>query len=466
MYVQTSTFLQKKLNIALSGVKSSIYEPTCTFVNGNTEYKKTWKTIEKLMIMQDFTGSFSDVIQGVLKLQPTELRELLQNMQDLQCFILLKPIRAYSFTYAANSEPLIITGRVLLDFKDDMDKMFTAQSFGQRNVRNENNPIQTPDQAAFHSVLNFHLVEGDVYTMRNTQMNCIIRDATPEKIIHWASERMGAEEVSAIPPDNTQNYSNFVIPPMKSVQDVFPYMQERCGVYSKGMGYYYTGKKMYVYPQSDQSQSTSPTQWVVHLINAPAGSLDDVHSYHNVVSDDKEIYIASSTQANAETKTTEATENNGNAHVSLQADRMQDNLFTKNSDGTVSRNESTVTSLSQQNTAGNMTQTTQRVVYDGESSNPYTTTSAMAAADATNLVTGWMHAVPRLLEPGQTIFYHFDGQNGEYKIQKGRLEKVAYESTLHAASLGKQAWMSFAATLHVRLDPEYLSESETQTTQS
>lgn len=464
MFVNTSKQLQKKIDIAMDGTQSSVYEPICTFVNGNTEYKKKWKTIEKISILQDFTGSFSDVIQCTLYIQPDELRELLPNMQDLQCFILLKPLKTKSFMYAQNTDPIIITGKVLLDFKDDMDKMFTAQSFGQRDVFDKT--TKTPDQSAFHATIDFHLIESDVYTMRNTQMNCIIRDSDPEKIIHWASERMGAEEVSVIPPDNTQSYSNFVIPPMKNVQDVFPYMQDRCGVYSKGMGYYYTGKKMYVYPQSDQQQSTSPTQWVVHLINAPEANYAGAHSYHNVRGDDKEIYIVSISKTNAETKTTEATENYGNAHVSLQADRIQDNLWTKQTDGTVNRNENTVTSIAQQNTAGNMTQTTQRVVYDGESSNPYTTTSAMAAADATNLITGWMHAVPRLLEPGQTIFYHYDGQNGIYKIQKGRLEKVTYDSTLQTVGISKQVWMTFEATLHIRLDPEYLSEAETQITQS
>lgn len=464
MYVATSNQITKKIQRAMAGTQASVYEPTCTFVNGNTEYKQKWKTLDKLTILQDFTGSFSDVIQGTLSVQPNELRQLLPNMQDLQCFIVLRPLKTRSFMYARNTDPIIITGKVLLDFKDDMDKIFTAQSFGQRDLFNKT--MQTPDQAAFHACIDFHLMESDVYTMRNTQMNCIIRDSDPEKIIHWAAERMGAEEVSVIPPDNTQQYSNFVVPPMKNVQDIFPYMQDRCGVYSKGMGYYYTGKKMYVYPQSDQQQSTSPTQWVVHLINAPSENYGGAHSYHNVVAEDKEIYIASITKADAETKSTEATENYGNAHVSLQADRIQDNLWTKQSDGTVNRNEGTITSISQQNTAGNMTQTTQRVVYDGESSNPYTTTSAMAAADATNLITGWAHSVPRLLEPGQTIFYHYEGQNGIYRIQKGRLEKAVYESNLQTASISKQMWMTFEATLHIRLDPEYLSEAETQTSQS
>lgn len=163
---------------------------------------------------------------------------------------------------------------------------------------------------------------------------------------------------------------------------------------------------------------------------------------------------------------TEATENYGNTHVSLHADRIQDNLWTKNTNGTVNRNKETVSAVSLQNTQANMTSGTQRVVYDGESSNPYAVTSSMASMNATQLQTGWIHAIPRLLEPGETIFYHFDGQNGEYKIQKGRLERVVYISELQTANMGRQRWMSFNASMEIRLDPEFLSESETQILES
>lgn len=459
MFVSISSQLKKKIQTAMNGAQSCVFDPVCTFYNGTTEYRQQWKTLEKLIVGQDFVGSFSDIIQGTLDVQPDELRTLLQNMQDLHCSIVLKPVKTRSFMYGRNSDPIIITGKVLLDFKDDLDKIFTAQSFGQRRGLKS---TKTPDQQAVHLTIDFHVIEDDVYNMRNTQMNCIVRDSDPEQILHWTAERMGAESVSVVTPDNTQKYSNFVIPPMKSVQDIFPYIQERCGIYSKGLGYYYTGKKMYVYPKADQDQSTSPTSWVIHLINVPQDHFGGTNSYHNVKDDDKQIYIASITGVEAATKTTESTENYGNMHVSLQADRIQDNLWTKNNDGSVKRNQGTITSVAMQNTGANMTQNTQRVVYDGESSNPYTITAQMAEANATHLQSGWIHAIPRLLEPGATVFYHFDGQNGEYRIQKGRLERVAYVSQLQQANMGRQRWMSFNASMEIRLDPEYLSTEETQ----
>lgn len=463
MFVEISKPLKKKVQIAMNGAQSCVFDPVCTFYNGNTGYRKQWKTLDKLIVAQDFTESFSDIIQGTLQIQPDELRILIQHLQDLHCSIILKPIKTRSFIYGKYSEPIIITGRVLVDFKDDLDKIFTAQSFGQRRG---SKTTKTPDQQALHLVVDFHIVEEDVYTLRNTQMNCIVRDSDPEQIIHWAAERMGAESVSVIPPDNKQKYSNFVIPPMKSVKDIFPYMQDRCGIYSKGLGYYYTGKKMYVYPKADQNQTTSPTEWVVHIINVPKDHFGGANTYHNVRTEEKQIYIASITETEATTKVTEATENYGNTHVSLHADRIQDNLWTKNTDGTVNRNKETVSAVSLQNTQANMTSGTQRVVYDGESSNPYAVTSSMASMNATQLQTGWIHAIPRLLEPGETIFYHFDGQNGEYKIQKGRLERVVYISELQTANMGRQRWMSFNASMEIRLDPEFLSESETQILES
>ena len=89
----------------------------------------------------------------------------------------------------------------------------------------------------------------------------------------------------------------------------------------------------------------------------------------------------------------------------------------------------------------------------------------MADTNMTLLTTSWIHAKPRLLEPGQTIYYHYDGPNGEYKIQQGRLQKVLYTSEPYAiAGMPTQSWFVFTAALEVRLVPDLISESEIQTT--
>ena len=458
--VKISPALKEKISTAMTGNKSCIFAPVAVFYNGEG-YRQQWNTLVSFSILQDFTGNIADVIQGSILMHPKEIKALIPKMQDLHGSFTFTPMRAKDLTVATESDMFIITGRILLDFKEDLNKLVGAYAYTHADD-GSNEKIMTPDQAQAQYEVTFHVIEEDVYTLRNTKMNAIIRDATPESVIHWVADRLGAESVSAITPDNKQKYNNMIIPPLKGAQDIMPYLQQRYGVYSKGMGYYYTGKKMYIYPKSDQELSTSPVQTVVHLIDVPQNNYIGANAYHNEL--DQEIYIAATGTPNTSTTTTEAVENNGNVHVSLQTDRIKDNLFTTSTNGTVTRNPNTLSTVTLQNTGANMSQTTQKVVYDGELSNPYVSTSNMADTNMTLLTTSWIHAKPRLLEPGQTIYYHYDGPNGEYKIQQGRLQKVLYTSEPYAiAGMPTQSWFVFTAALEVRLVPDLISESEIQT---
>ena len=461
-YVPISSQLEQNMRKAMMGSKSCVFEPTCTFFNGSG-YRKEWRTLKMLNIAQDFTGSFGDVIQATILATPDEIRETISHNQDLYCSVVCMPMDTRNMAEATSSDPFILTGRVLLNFKEDMDKMLGANAFGQPDAGTGTTRLQSPDQAAVQYDITFHIIEEDVYNLRNTQMNAILRDTSVEGVLHWVSERMGATSASIMTPNNTQQYTNMVIPPLKSVQDLFPYMQQRYGVFSKGMGYYFTQGKMYVYPKADQDLSTSPTDTVVHLINIPPKNVTGSNAYHNEITSERAIYIASTTETNVISPGAEATENQGNVHVSLQADRLKDNWFTKATNGVVNKVADTITSLSLQNTAANISANTQRVVYDGESSNPYVATSQMAETNMTLMETGWSHAFPRLLEPGQTIYFHYDSHDGQYKIQKGRLQKAMYQSQIQEQGRSPfQGWMTFNAGLEVRLDPDLISESEIQ----
>lgn len=460
-FIASSAQLRSKIEQAMRGTTSCVFEPTCTFFSGNG-YRKQWKSISSIAIAQDFVNSFGDVIQGVIPMQPSEIRDVVQNMQDLYCSLVLMPMDTRNMREATRSDIVIIEGRVLLAFKEDLDKKFGANAFSMSTTAGDT--IQTADQAGVHYDITFYIIEEKTYQMRNTQMNAILRDATPESVLHWVSERLGVNAASISTPDNTQKYENMIIPPLKGAADIFPYLQNRYGLFAKGLGYYFSQGKMYIYPKGDQSLGTSPTDYVVHLINVPKDNYSGSNCYHNRNTADKTIYIASNTDVSLKSTGTEATENQGNLHVSLKADRIRDNLFTKETNGVVKRVADTLTSLFQQNTSSNMSADTQRVVYDGESSNPYTATSQMAEANTTLLTAGWIHALPRLLEPGQTMYFHYDGQNNEYKVQKGRLQKVVYQS--RKESLGRspmQPWITFNASMEIRLDPDFMSNNETQT---
>ena len=461
MLLGVSERLAENIMTGLRGDKSGIFQPKCVISNPESGFKLEFTYINYFNIDQKFHETYMDMFGLGVDVRPQELRDLIKNQQNLECTIILTPLNEFDFIVRYQQEQLIFNLKVLIDDQTDLSKKYPEALFQENNSTggSADNKYNTPEQFSARISIDLHLVEPEAYRLRHIQFNSMFSDATMEAILHWIGQQIGASQVNVAPPDNTQSYKNCVIPPMHSFSTIFPFLQERYGIYSKDIGYYFTDKKMYVYPLYETTRKQSAANGVLHLLNAPEKYFLGMDRYFSEVGEDK--YIVSVTPKDIQVLATQGVENVGNVQMSTNADSTLDAFVQSDGHGGIVRNGGDITSVSMQNTAVNMTSNTQNVKYNGETTNLYNSTSKMAAIDGMLLKLGWLRAYPRLIEPGHPIVYHYDAPKSEYKTQNGRVLSVRYAGRNNPA-MGPEHCIIFDAAINAKLEPDLKSSSSTQ----
>ena len=459
-FIDCSQRLQDKIREGLHGDKSCVFSPVCVLHNPNTEYKYECRYIKNIGIFQDFITSYMDIVQITTDVTPGEHAELMQNLKDMECTLILYPFDDKTLTMIYDQEPEIYKMRVIVDEQIDLEKKFNINMFGDSTVEKKDDSYSylTAEQHSATIPFVFHMCEPEAYELRHVQLNTVFSKLTPESLAHWICQQFRVvEEVSIIPPDHKETLENVVIPPMHNISTIFPFIQERYAMYSKGLGYYFTNKTFYIFPAFDTAKETSPVKGTLQIINAPEKYFQGLDRYHNTVDDD--ILVVSMTPVDIKPLNMEGSENVGNIHVSTNADKMRDNFVNVSEEGKVTRGEKDIAIVAMQNQAGNIQSDIQNVSYRGERTNVYSSTSEMAMINATRMKTGWVRAYPRIIKPGQNVLYHFDAKMGLYKTQKGRILRVFYAGNVHPSDSNKP-WVSFNANMEIHLEADKQSEEE------
>lgn len=446
--------LKEMVDKAASGEERCVYLPELLLVNPDTEYEFKCNRINHMLITQDFYKTYMDTIQVSIEINQKQLKEMLTNIQGLEASLILRAVDDIDMVVIDEQEPIIIETKVLIENQGDINKQGNVRLF-----ENEEGEEETVAQIDTMFPYTLHLIEPDIYDIRHMQLNTMFNDVDVEKILHWSCQQFGAENTIIIPPNNNQVYSNLTIPPMHDIGSLYPYLQERYGIYAKGLGYYFTDKTMYIYPIFDYDEDTKTVDDILHILHVSPDYYAGMSRYHNQV--DTDIFVLSNVKSIINTISSTGSENHGNVHMSVNAETLKDSFVTVDKDGKITRNKDDIATLSVHNNKGNMSKDMQNIRYKGERSNIYVSTSEMAMYDGAILTTGWRCAVPRLLKPGQNVVYHYDAEQGDYRTQNGRILSVEYMSTMHE-SAGLTKWFTFQATMSVFLEPDNKDNDEVQ----
>ena len=458
MYIDCSKRLQEKIKEAVSGKDSCVFSTECILHNPNTGFKYTARYVKGVNIVQEFIKSYMDQMQVEIEVTPREYEEITQNLQDMELTLTLTPMDVRYLHELYDQDPLIFKLKVVTEEQQDLEKKYNPNLFGDSTKETEVESHMTEGQHVTTVPYQFYCVEPEAYELRHKQANALATDADMNSTVSWLLQQFNASEVRMVPPNNEQKYQNLVLPPMQDISTILPYMQQRYGVYSKGLGYYFTNKIFYIFPIFDTDSSTSPTDYTLHIINAPEKYFLGLDRYHNKI--DNEIFLASVSGVEISPLNVTGTENEGNTHISLNADKLRDNAAPVSPDGKVERQKNDITTVALANTGGNARSDMQNIKYTGENTNVYNSTSELAAMNGSILSTGWIRAVPRLIEPGMNVIYHYDSKGGVYKTHKGRILQVAYSGQTHPSEDGKKGWISFNANLQAHIAPDNESPNQ------
>ena len=445
MYVKISNVLSQEIGIAISAGTNCVYKPMLALHNPNTEYAEVFDMMESLNIEQDFTRSYMDKISAVIRIRVDQLRDIIANLQDLECTIMLTPMIMRLNIPDYSQEPIIIKANVISD-NTDIDQMYNKEQFNS----DHNRPPLNASEQQLTMLYPIYLIEPAVYKARHMGINAILNGVDMEHALQWICYQFGFESVNIYKPDNPQVYGSVIIPPMKYLSDVFPYLQDRYGIYSSGLGYYVTGNTIYIYPAFDKDPSHSPVEGVIHLIHGPKNNYLGLDSYHTTVETD--TWILSVSDVEIKKPGIAAEENDGNTMTVSNPNNAMDSGVVIGKDGSVTRDTSTVTTIQ---LAGSKSMKTNSNVpkYKGSSSNIYKLTSDMAASEYDYIGLVWLQSVPRFIKPGQSILYHYDSKDNVYCAQAGRILSASYASVAHKGNNQFQKLFTFTCNLSFFVEP-------------
>lgn len=455
MLTNLSAKLKQKIKQALSGEGTACYRVQCIFSNPTTGFRYVPLWVSSVLLVQDFLDKYMDTMEISFSVNMDSLRDLLKNAQDLKCTVILTPVTPASVKVSYDQDEIVWDMMVYMDDQPDLDKIFTTSRF--ENPEKERKELVSQQEA--YGDFTVTLISETMHTVRGIGINAILKDTTMNDVLHWICQQFKFENVEVIEPDNTVTYEAVIIPPLQYIGEVFEFLQERYGVYSKGLGYYFTNDTMYIYPLYDTELDTSPVDGTLHLVNIPENEYLGLNLYHVVVDDD--IIVGSNSRARAKPLNSSGSENVATSYISVNSGQMLDQDVTIDGSGKVQKAKN-ITVLKLQNTAGNMTSSMQNVKFSGQRTNVYAATSQLAAFNGTELTTAWIHAVPGLLKPGQHVIYHFDGQKGIYKTQEGKLARVIYRTTTSPSGVSTMPNLTFTAALQIFLTPDEESDPEIQ----
>ena len=265
MLTHLSTKLVEKIKQAVEGTDSGCYAVECTLTNPENGYKFKPTYVSAIVLRQSFIYNYTDQVQITIPIVPVEAKELLSNMQDMECTLKFTPIDTDTKQEDLEQEAMMWEMLVFIDDQIDLDKQSTVSRFSDPDT----GEVTTYSQAEALAEINLTLIHKKVHAARQIGLNAILKDVDMKGVLHWVCQQFKFDKVEIVDPDNTQTYEALIIPPMQYIGDIFPFLQERYGIYSKGLGYYFTNDTMYIYPLYDTKIDTSPVKGILQILNVP-----------------------------------------------------------------------------------------------------------------------------------------------------------------------------------------------------
>lgn len=420
----------EKMFLHVEAVISSIKEDT---------FKFKIERFISLDIVQDFLSNYSDFIEVRFEMTPPDYIALVENYQDLICKVKLIKYDARDMKEVGLLNE--ISGRFILSDKEDLFKKYPVAVMmpTEKGGEWESHHSATIEVKA-------QIIDPVVYELRKVKINAILRDVTMNQVLHFVADQFNIGKVSITKSDNNKTYKNFVIPPMRSISDIFTFLQngKGFGVYNKGIAYYYSNDILYVYPMYETDPAISPV--VNHMYHVDKNMFEGLDCYH--IMDGENTHILNNKVINMKDMAEEGYENSGNAFIIQNSELMVDYWRYMQEYRKFTVPVSNV-ALMTNNTKSGVTKNVYNPQFRVSDENPLIYITELYKNDLTAANTMWDHAVPFTFKPGWKIIYHYEG-DGTYHTRNGVCTSVVY-SIQRSARIGDKWVFGSSANINMFL---------------
>lgn len=467
-----------------------------TYTNPATKQKEDYFTfspirINGFRIQQDFDENYLNHYEVNVMLQVDQYLLLFYNYKDLRCNVTLYSMDINSdkiYGITDEGEPLLYIENAYCIFKDKVDILKKNPRSSIIPEKGRENPNQ---HEQFLDNISFQIIPEEDYLFRIQECNAIFTRSTVKEAI-WGMAKVAdcIDAIMMIEPDNKTVYDNLVIPPILSFHEALQFLQDHYGVYSKGLGFFFQRKTLYVYPKFETnpilpkdkselnqwergetkvaSRSVSSTSSVrgeitlnvlgdggmTHIYMVGDNNYVGMQCYHGF--EDNTIHIVSNSQATFQDLADVGLENVGYGyiihHTNRDIDAERTVLEADNATNArygfwpINIHETPNNAYlvqDQQNTEIGITSTKANLVYEDSMSNPFKIQSNLYMYRRSLASFTWNAAVPFTFRPGYRICYHYDGEdeterdlsdrtsdNVKYMTKSGVVISVDYKFTL------------------------------------
>ena len=263
--------------------------------------------IESINIIQDFESCFQPIVQICCVLPPMVL-DFINTHQETMSFILRlqeidylsSNVNTIDDNFNDNGAVDICNGKYI-QISADTTKMPNKNAYmaageiidGKREESTKSILVHGSNLQNYTSKVNIFIwKESDLYNLR-AQVNGVYNNASIADTCANLLTENGFSRVLMFPPDNTENFSQLIIPPM-AMMNVFNFMQERLGVYNSGILFFSDIYRTYIIDKSGECKATEDNEYPkvifpvvddnrIESQTTGTAQLDEKKEYHNMV---------------------------------------------------------------------------------------------------------------------------------------------------------------------------------------
>lgn len=373
-------------------------------------------------LVQNFEGTYVDFVNIEFRLSPKNYMEIMKSPEKLTCVL-----KFYKFdikTSKRQEELFSKTYLMIIADKNDLLKKYPYKSLLPEKKGNSKDTM-TEGKLAQTIPMRAQLIPPEEYALRKIKLNIIYRDVTIKDVIIALANEFNMKKLWLVEPDNKKKYTNFIIPPMLGISNIFNYLQEDSGkgIYSKGFNYYVSDNTMYVYPRWNSKEMSKQ---VVHIYKIPESTLMGVDNYH--INDSGTRHILTNTETKDAYLLDESVENIGTSLLAMKCEDLVDQWRTTLEGDQYRIHSDNMIHVHMDDTIGTLVKQPYQPNYVQSEENIFRHESILSFGNGIIMETGWSHAIPYTFKPGWPVYYHYAAEGGKYAVLFGTCINVIYSA--------------------------------------
>ena len=388
----------------MSAPTAAQFRLTMRFFNTNTN--STWSFvpfhISLLRIDRNYLVNWGDVIDLSLMVSPSDYANMQDQGQDLACLITLN-YTDLTGKVVYSPPPVQTQYQVVISNPMDIRKSIP-------NIHQHVEPTMD---------MTVRLVERSVYNLRHTRINTIFQTMTVTNVTYALAQLFGVTKLHLVPPDNTHSYDHLKIVSYQGMDQVWDYIQQKFGYYTRGLAAYLTGGCLFIYPPYETAPVYDKT---AIFYQVEQGQYAGSNIFHQIKG--SSISIVVNQPPTSFDLSIHGSENVGTGLVFTRASRMTDGYTSLDSSG-VQYTDNPALSITVKNARTAM-KDRNNVLHIQPTDNPFPHMSALIAHQASVMEVNWPCADPFQLDPGHAVRYYYD-QAGVMVQKTGIVESGVYE---------------------------------------